>query len=116
MSEESFSDVTHTSWGGRIKASFNGLTVGLILFPGGFPLLLWNEGRAVQRFPVLEEGQGTVISVSAEHVDPANQGHLVHISGIADAGDTLSDATFGVSRSAIHLKRTVEMYQCQESR
>ena len=111
MSEDSFSEVTHTSWGGRVKASFKGIVVGLIFFLGGFPLLFWNEGRAVQRYQTLEEGEGTVISVSSDHVDPANQGHLIHISGITDAGDTLSDATFGVSRSAVHLKRTVEMYQ-----
>ena len=49
MSEESFTDVSHTSWGGRIKTSFKGLLFGLILFLGAFPLLFWNEGRAINR-------------------------------------------------------------------
>ena len=116
MSEERFTEVTRTSWGGRIKRSFKGIIFGLILFFGAFPLLFWNEGRAVKRYQTLKEGEGAVISVSSEDVDPANNGRLVHVSGRADTRQTLTDETFFVSRTAIHLKRTVEMYQWKENR
>ena len=116
MSENSFSEQTHTSWGGRIKTSFKGIIFGLILFAAAFPLLFWNEGRAVKRYQTLKEGEGAVVSVSPDRVDPANQGRLVHLSGRADTRQTLADAIFGVSQTALRLKRTVEMYQWKESR
>ena len=116
MSENSFSEVSHTSWGGRIKSSFKGIIFGLILFFGAFPLLFWNEGRAVKRYQTLKEGEGAVVAVSAKQVDPANQGRLVHVSARADTDETLTDATFAVSQAALRLKRTVEMYQWKERR
>ena len=116
MSQDSFTEQTRTSWGGRIKTSFKGIIFGLILFAGAFPLLFWNEGRAVKRYQTLKEGEGAVVSVSSEDVDPTNNGRLVHVSGRADTRQTLTDETFAVSRTAIHLKRTVEMYQWQENR
>lgn len=116
MSEDSFTEVTHTSYGGRIKASFKGIIFGLVFFVGAFPLLFWNEGRAVKRYQTLKEGEGAVVSVSPDRVEPGNQGRLVHTMGIADTPETLNDTVFGVSRSAIHLKRTVEMYQWKENR
>lgn len=116
MSEDSFSEVTHTSWGGRIKTSFKGILFGLVLFVGAFPLLFWNEGRAVKRYRTLKEGQGQVVSIADDRVDPENQGRLVHVSGIADTRQTITDTTFAVSRQVIHLKRAVEMYQWREDR
>ena len=116
MSEDSFSEVSHTSWGGRIKSSFKGIIFGLILFFGAFPLLFWNEGRAVKRYQTLKEGEGAVVSVSAEQVEPANQGQLVHVSARADTEEMLTDSTFAVSQTALRLKRTVEMYQWKERR
>ncbi|XPS88239.1 conserved uncharacterized membrane protein, DUF1625 [Desulfosarcina variabilis str. Montpellier] len=83
---------------------------------GAFPLLFWNEGRAVKRYQTLKEGEGAVVSVSDEQVDPANQGRLVHLSARADTDETLTDATFAVSQTALRLKRMVEMYQWKEHR
>ena len=54
------------------------------------------------------------MSVAADKVDAANEGKLVHLSGLADTQETLSDPEFNVSVKAIRLKRTVEMYQWQE--
>lgn len=116
MSEDSFTEVSHTSWGGRIKTSFKGLLFGLILFLGAFPLLFWNEGRAIKRYQTLKEGEGAVISVAPDRVDPAYQGRLVHLSGNAETGQTLTDGTFAVSLIALRLKRTVEMYQWKENK
>lgn len=100
-----------TSWFTRIKNSIGGIVFGIILFLGAFPLLFWNEGRAVQRYKTLKEGAGEVVTVSSEQVDSANEGKLIHMSGKADTTEVLRDATFNVEETAIKLKRTVEMYQ-----
>ncbi len=114
MSPDSISEVTHESWFGRLGNAFKGILVGLILFVISFPLLFWNEGRALKQYKTLEEGSGTVVSVSAESVSPANEGRLIHVTGIADTGETLTDATFGISAQALKLKRVADMYQWEE--
>lgn len=55
-----------------------------------------------------------MVSVSADRIDPGNEGRLVHLTGKATTSDTLADPTFGVEVNAIHLERTVEMYQWRE--
>jgi hypothetical protein len=89
--------------------------VGLILFVAAFPLLFWNEGRAVKRYKTLKEGGGAVVSVAADSVDPANEGRLVHLTGKAETDDVLTDAAFGVTANAVKLRRTVEMYQWEQN-
>jgi hypothetical protein len=71
--------------------------IGFVLFVAAFPLLFWNEGRAVQTARSLEEGAGVVVSVSADLVDPANAGRLIHVNGTAKTEDVLRDDEFGVS-------------------
>lgn len=114
MSEDSYTEVTNQSWFGRIGNAFKGIIVGIILIVIAFPLLFWNEGRAVKRYKTLKEGGGAVVSISADKVDQANEGRLVHLSGRAATEETLTDQTFGVSANAIKLRRTVEMYQWKE--
>lgn len=116
MSNDSFTEVTSQSWFSRLGNAFKGILFGLILIAVSFPLLFWNEGRAVKRYKTLTEGGGAVISISADKVEPANQGKLVHVSGMATTEETLTDHVFGVSSKAIKLQRTVEMFQwTQES-
>ncbi len=114
MSDQ-FSESTSTSWFSRLADSIKGVLVGLVLFLLAIPALWWNEGRAVQTFKSLTEGAGAVISVPADKVDPANEGKLVHMSGKATTTATVSDPTFGVSATALHLERKAEMYQWTES-
>ncbi len=109
-----FTKSTHNSWGSRIGGSFKGIIFGLLLFVIAFPLLFWNEGRAVKMQKSLEEGANSVISVSVDSVDSANQDKLIHITGKADTTDTLNDSAFVVSSTAIKLNRIVEMYQWEE--
>ncbi len=120
MSEEEYEDIhveeSDESWFGRIGKSISGIFIGIILFLAAFPLLFWNEGRAVKRYKTLKEGGGAVISVSVDKPDPANNGKLVHISGLAQTKEMLSDPLFGVSKNAIKLKRIVKMYQWDEDR
>lgn len=113
MSDQ-FTEVTNQSWFGRIKDTFFGAIFGVLLLGIAVAVLFWNEGRTVKREQALKEGAGVVVSVAADKVDAANEGKLVHLSGLADTQETLSDPEFNVSVKAIRLKRTVEMYQWQE--
>ncbi len=115
MVEESYTEVTHQSWFSRLGGAFKGIIAGLILFVIAFPLLFWNEGRAVKRYKTLKEGGGAVISVPVDKVDGANGGKLIHVTGKADTQERLTDPVFNISSKAIKLKRTVEMYQWNES-
>ena len=106
--------VENQSWVQRLGSSFKGVLVGLALFIAGFPILFWNEGRAVDTAKRLKEGAGAVVDVPADKVDAANEGKLVHVTGKADTKDVLSDEAFGVSATALRLMRTVEIYQTVE--
>lgn len=113
-SEDTFTEVTTESWFGRIGSSFTGILVGLVLFIAAFPVLFWNEGRAVRRHKTLNEGAGILISVTEARVMSTNDGKLVHVSGQAVTDEIVTDPEFEVAVNAIKLKRKVEMYQWKE--
>jgi len=115
MSQDRFKEVTRQSWFSRIGGAVMGVLVGLVLFVLAFPLLFWNEGRAVTTYKTLQEGGNIVVSVAADKVDPSNAGRLIHLTGLADTQATLTDPVFGVSAKALKLRRTVEMYQWKEN-
>ncbi len=103
------------SWLSRLGGSLRGIVIGIVLFLAGWPLLWWNEGRAVITARSLAEGAGLVLSVSAEQVDPAQDGRLIHVSGRAVTDEILVDPDFpGIAVKALNLKRDVQMYQWQE--
>ncbi len=108
---DTFTETTTASWFSRIGGAFKGILVGLILVVIAFPLLWWNEGRAIDRTHTLEAGRRAVVAIDAARVDPAQEGQLIHLAGVATTKDVLSDAVFDVSLAAIKLRRTVEMYQ-----
>ena len=111
-------ETTTESWGSRLGSSLRGVIAGFALFIAGFPVLFWNEGNSVKTAKAIDEGEGACISVESNgKVDAEYEGKLVHMSGKADTQDVLSDGVFGVSATAIMLKRSVEMYQwIEESR
>jgi len=98
-----------------LSQSIKNVLGGAGMFLVAFPLMFWNECNSVQVAKSLEEGLGAVVSVSADAVDAANDGKLIHINGAALTSETLTDADFGVTVPAILLERTVEMYQWSES-
>lgn len=114
MSADSYTEVTKQSWFSRIGGAIKGIFIGLLLIVVAFPLLFWNEGRAVARYKTLQEGAGAVIPVTCDSVDQNNSGRLVHMTGMAQTGETLTDPVFGVSRNALKLRRQVEMFQWDE--
>lgn len=113
---DGFTEVSSTGWLQRLGQAFMGVLIGLLLFVVSFPLLFWNEGRAVKTAQGLEEGEKKVVSVAADKVDPANQDRLVHISGLATTDQELRDPVFGVAEKAIRLQRNVEMFQWVEKK
>jgi hypothetical protein len=110
-----FSVTSSDSWFSRLGKALAGVAVGLVLFAAAFPLLWWNEGRAVHRARSLEEGASIVRSVAADAVDAANEGRLVHLTALATSDETLADPDFGIAAvSALRLERVAETYQWKE--
>ncbi len=106
---------TRTSYGSRLGSSLKGIGMGFVVFFVGFPVLFWNEGRAVRRTRSLNEGEKTVVPVESNAVDPANEGRLVHFAGRAVTDAVLVDPVFCVSVTGdLQLVRRVEMYQWTE--
>lgn len=106
--------VTSQSWISRIFGSIGGVFIGMALVLASIVLLFWNEGRYVETYRTLVEGQGLVIDVPATEVSDVNEGKLVHVIGEVDVGDGVTDEDFGISAPALRLQRTVSIYQWQE--
>jgi len=109
-------EVTSQSWFGRIRESIKSFFLGIAFFIAAFPILWYNEGRAVRTEKSLHEGQGAVISVPSDRVNTANNQKLVHMTGKATTTEFLADPEFNVSANAIKLRRRVEMYQWEEKK
>lgn len=108
-------ETTTVSWGSRLGSSIKGVLFGLVLFGLGFPVLFWNEGNSVKTAKALDEGEGACIPVESNaKIDAEMEGQLVHMTGMADTKDVLTDDAFGISTTAIALSRETEMYQWEE--
>ena len=102
---------TSDSWCDRLSSSCGGICIGLLFFFGAFPLLFWNEGRAVERYDTLNEGQSITKPISVESIDPTNQGELVYFSAPVRSTGNITDPIFGISTDDLKLARDVEIYQ-----
>jgi len=111
---DSFSVVSSESWFSRIVESIKGVLFGLLLFVAAFPLLYWNEGRAVRTAKSLTEGLGAVVPVGSDSIDGSKEGKLVHVSGAVKTSAQLVDDEFAVHADGVKLLRSVEMYQWKE--
>jgi hypothetical protein len=114
MTEDSVTEITTQSWGSRIGNSLKGIVIGIVLICVAIGVLWWNEGRAVKRAQALEEGAGQVVSIAADSIEPAHEGGLVHLSGLANTEEVLIDPEFNVQAQAIKLIREVQMYQWRQ--
>ena len=112
-SEESSSDsVSETSsqgWLSRLGGAIKGILVGIVMVIAAFPLLFWNEGRAVRTAKSLDEGSGAVVTTPSERVDPAHEGKLVHTTGRAKSTATLSCTVLIIMAFFRHLHTATEV-------
>ena len=111
---EQITEVTGTSWFARLGQAIVGVFIGLILIVVSMGVLFWNEGRAIRTAQGLTEGAGIVRSVPAEAVDPANDGRLIHMSGMLSTAGPVSDPDFAMRVRGVRLDRHVEVYQWKE--
>ena len=110
-----FREVSTQGWGGRLGGSIMGALAGVVMFLVAFPVLWWNEGRAVQTERSLEEGSKAVVEANPDKPDDANNGRLIHLTAMATTEDTPADPDFGVKApKQLRLARKVEMYQYKE--
>jgi hypothetical protein len=116
MDADSYTEYGGRSWGSRLIESIKGILLGFVMFIVAFPVLFWNEGRAVQTAKSLGEGASEVVSVASDNVETTNEGKLVYVTGDATTTDSVSDPKFGVTVSALRLERVAEMYQWKESK
>ncbi|HWY25415.1 MAG TPA: TMEM43 family protein, partial [Nevskia sp.] len=101
---------------GRLRNSFMATLFGLLMVPGSIVLLYWNEGRAVTAIRALDQGQHQLVEADPKAINAALDGHLVHLSGMADTSSPASDDSFGVTGpNLLRVARKVEMYQWRES-
>ncbi|MCC5845326.1 MAG: TMEM43 family protein [Verrucomicrobia bacterium] len=108
--------VTSQSWISRLGNSIKGILFGFVLFLGSFVLLWWNEGRAVQQYKQLGEVSLAAVEIQASNPPASAETLLVHVSGQTQTPDTIEDSAFGFTvTDSIHLLRSVEMYQWEES-
>lgn len=78
-------------------------------------VLLWNnEGRAIKRETGLKEGLKLVKSIDASAPSGSLNGDLIHTSGLLTTTSNIYDDVLNLRRSALRLKREVEMYQWVE--
>ena len=104
--------------GERLSGSFGGMCLGILLFFGAFPLLFWNEGRAVDRYEALQEAESQVTQVSSLDLDPSLDGRVVYFSApITNGAGPIVDTDFGITvQNGLRLDRHGEMYQWREKK
>ena len=110
-----YQETTRTSYGSKVKGSFQGILWGIILIIAGTIVLWWNEGRAVKSANALKDFQKNYVELSdINTVDPAFEGKAIHATGVATTEEILRDPSFGIAVNAFRLCRDVEYYQWTE--
>ena len=100
----------------KIKDSFGGVIVGILLLIGGTCLLWWNEGNNVKNIATTNEVEKTAIEIKSDSAKKENEGKLVVVSDKMKVLDEeLKDEIFDISTKTPKLKRLVEIYQWEEN-
>jgi hypothetical protein len=61
--QDSFTETSSQGWFSRLGGAIKGILFRMVMFVVAFPLLFWNEGRAVKTAKSLAEGRGAVPTV-----------------------------------------------------
>ncbi|MDP3401886.1 MAG: TMEM43 family protein [Brevundimonas sp.] len=116
MSPDRITQTTQRSWFQRLGSALTGVLVGLVMAAVGVVVLSWNEGRSIAQMRGLSEGARMVVSAPLATIDPANEGRLIHLSGLLRVEGRRTDPLSGVSAEGVSLKRSIELYQWSETR
>ena len=108
-------ETTTNTWFEKIIDGIKGIFFGLILVIASGFAIFWNEGRSAETLEGLAEGAKIVISISADKIDAANEGKLVHVAAATSTSQPLKDLDLGFVFEGLKLSRTVEMYQWKET-
>ncbi|CAB4007230.1 transmembrane 43-like [Paramuricea clavata] len=99
----------------RVGSSLCAAVFGFFIVVGAFPLLYWNEGRAVKTAAALDEGLKYVIHINnPRQISRSEDGKLIHVTGVLQTDQVVSDPEYMVAIKAVKLKRQVEMFQWVE--
>lgn len=109
-----FTNVTRTSYGGRLGKSLKNVLVGIVMFVAAFVVLWINEGNSVKVQSGINEGRKVLVELESPKIDKANDGKLVYVSGRAESSGLIEDKEFNIVSSGLMLERKVEMYQWDE--
>lgn len=112
---DTYIEHTRTGYGARLKKSFSGVIIGILLIVGAIYLLWSNEQRSIARQQTLTQAWQEAISVVASEVENKHEGKLIHTTWLAQGDEELQDNEFWVVSSGLKLKRKVEMYQWKEN-
>ena len=89
--------------------------LGIIIFICSFPLLWFNERKAVRTYAVINEAEKNCIEIQSSEVNAKNEGKLVFISDNTSVSKPLEDKEIGISiDQALKIVRKVEMFQWVE--
>ncbi len=117
MSNDSYTEVTTTSFVQRIGNSIKGIITGLVLIVIGTGLLYWNEGRSVRQAGAIAEAELITVDMpNIDTIDPSFNGKVVYAKGEAKTKDIITDTITNVSTNAIKLDREVMYYQWVENK
>lgn len=112
---DSVTEVSSTGYFARIGQSLIGMLVGFVLVAGAIALIFWNEGRAVEAIRGLKQGAAVLVEAPADHVDPAQDGRLVHLTAALAVGQPAEDPVLGIRHAgSVRLRREADMFQWVE--
>uniref|UniRef100_U5EWB1 Putative golgi apparatus n=1 Tax=Corethrella appendiculata TaxID=1370023 RepID=U5EWB1_9DIPT len=98
-----------------LRANWLTTIIGFLLLIAGTTILVWNEGRAVNKILALDEALNDAITVRAdEQYERFYEEKLIHLNGPITTGEPLTESDYNIMVQAVKLKRRVQMYQWVE--
>jgi hypothetical protein len=75
------------------------------------------QARLLTKTKSLNEGFDSIVSIqNPEKISNENNGKLIHLVGYLQVGEPLTEFDYGVSITAVKLKRRVQTYQWVEEK
>ncbi len=98
----------------RLRNSFTGIIIGIVLIIAGIGLLIFNESNNVKNIKTVDEIREVAIDIDSTY-DATNDGKLVNFSDEVVTDASITDSIFNITVDGVKLYRTVEIYQWVET-